>query len=512
MEPQDAKFEKRWAAAREKFDGLCHRLESEEALDMTHSGIESLLRVDGDEILRLLFQDHLTLRAERETPPAEPVVGRDGVARTHLRRQGRPLETIFGTVGVSRLGHGQRGVTSLHPLDAELNLPVERYSLGVRRRVAEGAAVGSFDAAVETLAATTAASVPKRQAEELARRAACDFEAFYDARPEWPDKPGELLVLSLDGKGVVMRLEDLLPATRKKAEATRHKRMKRLSPGEKRNSKRIATVAAVYTIEKHVRTPVEVASPKPGERKPAPRPVGKRVWASIERPIEQVVSEMFDEAFRQDPLGQKVWVCLTDGNKTQIRLMKERAAAFGGKLVIVLDVIHVLEYLWKAASAFHKASTPGAEAWVTERLLRVLKGESSLVAAGMRRAATKRGLSAKDRAPVDKCAGYMLKLRDHLRYDQYLKHGFPIATGVIEGACRHLIKDRMDVTGARWSKAGAEAVLKLRALKCSGDFDAYWTFHEARELERNHTSHYANILPFKRPDHLQSEELRRCPA
>ncbi len=305
MEPQERTLEKRWTAPRAKFEALCHRLESDEALGMSHSGVESVLDVDGKEILRLLFQDHLALRAERETPPSTALVGRDSIARTYRRRHCRPLETLFGTVEVSRLGHGQRGMESLHPLDGELNLPVERYSFGAHRRVAEAAAMGSFDAAVATLSATTAASVPKRQAEELARRAAHDFEAFYEAKAEIADKPGALVVMSLDGKGVVMRVEDLKAATRKKAQATKHKRMKRLSPGEKRNSKRIATVAAVYTIDKHPRTPREVAVPTPGERKPAPRPVGKRVWASLERPIEQVVVEMFEEAFRQDPAGKK---------------------------------------------------------------------------------------------------------------------------------------------------------------------------------------------------------------
>lgn len=230
MEPQEATDEKRWATAQRKFDALCRRLESNEARGMTHSAAESALKVDGDEILRLLLQEYLALRAERETPPSTALVGRDGVARTHLRRHSRPLETIFGTVEVTRIGHGQRGVASLHPLDAELNLPVERYSFGVRRRVAEAAAMGSFDAAVATLSAATAASVPKRQAEELARRAAHDFEAFYEAKAEIADKPGALVVMSLDGKGVVMRVQDLKAATRKKAQATKHKRLKRLTP------------------------------------------------------------------------------------------------------------------------------------------------------------------------------------------------------------------------------------------------------------------------------------------
>ena len=145
------------------------------------------------------------------------------------------------------------------------------------------------------------------------------------------------------------------------------------------------------------------------------------------------------------------------------------------------------------------------EAWVGERLLAVLEGRASLVAAGMRRSATRRELSAEERKPVDVCARYLLKHKAYLRYHEYLAAGLPIATGVIEGACRHLIKDRMDVTGARWSLAGAEAVLRLRALRASGDFDEYWRFHEQQEYQRNHAARYADgkVVP------LQNRHLRR---
>ena len=131
-----------------------------------------------------------------------------------------------------------------------------------------------------------------------------------------------------------------------------------------------------------------------------------------------------------------------------------------------------------------------------ERLLALLYGKASDVAAGMRRSATLRGLTARQRKPVDTCARYLCKYARFMRYDEYLARGLPIATGVIEGACRHLIKDRMDLTGARWGLESAEAILRLRSLRSSGDFDEYWAFHEQRELERNHLSRYAGrVLP-----------------
>jgi len=129
---------------------------------------------------------------------------------------------------------------------------------------------------------------------------------------------------------------------------------------------------------------------------------------------------------------------------------------------------------------------------VSRRLLEILRGHSSRVAGGIRRSATLRGLSLVEREAADKCCGYLLKYGPYLRYDPCLAAGTPIATGVIEGACRHLVKDRMELTGARWSLAGAEAVLRLRALRTSGDFDEYWQFHEVREYERNHVAQYAD--------------------
>ena len=159
---------------------------------------------------------------------------------------------------------------------------------------------------------------------------------------------------------------------------------------------------------------------------------------------------------------------------------------------MVLDIIHVIEYVWKAAHVFHRERSPDLEYWVWTRVQRILEGKASKVAAAMRRAATVAGLANDTRKPVDTCADYLLKYAPYLHYDRYLAAGYPIATGVIEGACRYLVRDRMELTGARWRLVGAEAVLKLRALRASGDFDAYWDFHDAREYERNHAQRYAD--------------------
>lgn len=293
---------------------------------------------------------------------------------------------------------------------------------------------------------------------------------------------------------------DLREPTRKKAaQGQAHKLAKRLSKGEKRNRKRMATVAAVYTVAPYVRTPEQVVRSLAPLHEPAPArpPVEhKRVWASLEKSPEEVLEEAFREGLRRDPGRQKRWVGLVDGNDTQLTLLEALSRKHKVELTIVLDVIHVSEYLWSASLAFHEEGSPQRERWVGERLHNVLRGKAAQVAAGMRRSATLRALPAKQREPVDEAARYLLNHQQYMRYDAYLAAGLPIGTGVIEGACRHLVCDRMD-RAARWSLKGAEAVLRLRALRSSGDFADYWSYHVAQEYQRNHVALYAdgNVVP-----------------
>jgi len=484
---------------RENFEHIVRYLDSGEARSMTHSELERELEKKGRELLRTLLEEHLAARGPGRCE--QPVEGADGVERHRVRIQQRGLESVFGTVTEQRAGYGQEGSESLHPRDAELNLPTERYSLELRRRVAEQAAKNSFDETLESIRKGTGAHVPKRQIEQLVQRAAQDFDAFYERRHEesaaWQHS-ASVLVMSVDGKGVVMRTEDLREQTRKAATARRHKMGTRLSKGEKRNAKRMATVAALYTMRPFVRRPEDLVAESSAARSqtPRPRPEQKRVWASIEKSPQQVIEALFEEARYRDPSHDKIWASLVDGNKSQIRLLRKMARKNGTDLTIIVDVIHVIEYLWDAGRAFHPKAGPELESWVQQRLVEILRGKAGFVAGGMRRSATRRDLSPEQRKPVDTCARYLLNHSPYLRYDRYLSQGLPIATGVIEGACRHLVKDRMAVTGARWSLAGAEAVLRLRALCSSHDFDQYWIFHEAREYQRNHQALYAGgIVP-----------------
>jgi hypothetical protein len=486
--------------ARELMKKLEDALTTPDAMHATHDEIERMVVSDGQKLLRALLQAHYDVRAAQEREVA--VNARDRAKRERLRSSIRKLETLVGEVEVQRLLYQGDGVECLAPLEGVLALPEEKYSHEVRRMAAEESAQGSFDEAVERIEKRTGAQVPKRQVEELTIRAAQDFDAYYADRlrePE-PETADHLVVLSFDDKGIATRHEDLREATRKAAEATPHTLHSRLAKGEKPNRKRMAKVATVYTLKKWPRTIADVlhglhdSKQRDAER---PRPVNKRVWASIEHAGQGVINDAFAEALRRDPERQRRWVVLVDGHRDQIRRVLRGAEKAGVEITIVLDIVHVLEYLWRAAYAFHPDGTADAEKWVEDRLLALLTGRSAgEIAKSLRGMIMRHGLDAKAARPVLKCANYLVKNARWLHYDRALADGLPIATGVIEGACRHLVQDRMGRTGARWSLVGAEAVLRMRALRASGDFDDYWLFHLAKEHERNHASRYVDgIVP-----------------
>jgi hypothetical protein len=214
--------------------------------------------------------------------------------------------------------------------------------------------------------------------------------------------------------------------------------------------------------------------------------------------MKAVVEAVIVEGLRRDPEHQAEWVALVDGDSTHIDSIAKAAKTCGVSVVIILDIMHVLAYLWKAAKALCDPEEPNAAQWVGDKIEQLLHGRVKSIVRSLRRGATVKGLSAKQREPLDPCDTSLANHASYLNYPHSLAKGYPIAMGVIEGACRYLVKDRMEITGARWGLEGGEAVLKLRALYLNGDFDAYWAFHEKQEYQRNHQAKFSEmpkILP-----------------
>ena len=258
-----------FAGSRERFETVLGWLGGEQAGTLEHSELEAHLQADARELFRQLYQDHLDLRAERE-PRIAVVADAEGVAHGSAEPgHTRGLATVFGPVQVTRIAYRARGQANLHPADGVLNLPEDRHSHGLRRLAAIEASRGSFDGAVEAIERGTGQQVGKRQVEELAQRSAADFDAFYSGRQPPAGSTSDVLVLSCDGKGVVMRPDALRAATAAAAATTSPKLATRLSKGEKRNRKRMAEVGTVYDATPTPRTPADILPATEQERREA---------------------------------------------------------------------------------------------------------------------------------------------------------------------------------------------------------------------------------------------------
>jgi hypothetical protein len=483
-----------FGAARGLFDALVEELGDPAADALTHHQLEERIALQGREVMRQMLQDHMDLRSIRE-PRQTEVTGSDRVTRRRIEAgHERALATVFGVVGVTRLAYRALGSSNLHPMDASLNLPVERASFGLRRLAAIEAVRGSFDDAKNAIERVTGTVIGKRQIEQLTERAAVDIEAYYRHHEPQPVPKQYLLVLSFDGKGIVMRPEHLREATVKAAEAKGGNAMKtRLASGEKNGRKRMAVLGAVYDAKPAVRTAADVIAEETEtgrERDPGPRASGKWLTGSVTDNAQTVISTAFDQAEQRDPRHERTWIVLLDGACAPIEQIKTEAAVRGVEIHIVCDLIHVLEYLWKAAWCFHENADPGAEAFVAAHARTILTHGPAPVIAELRSHAAEHDLTTAKSETIEKVCTYLENKSPYLDYATALASGWPIATGIIEGACRHLIKDRLDITGARWSLPGAEAVLKLRALISNGDFEPYFAWHLEREHQRNHQARY----------------------
>ena len=444
-----------------------------------------------------VLQHALDARAAAEVRLAG-VTGADEVARPRAVRGARTIVTVLGAVRVRRIGYraGVKGVRALFPADAVLNLPRRRYSWGLQQLAVLFTQAGSYQQARQFVRAATGVAIGKRQLEQITAEAAADAAGFEAALPR--EQGAGPLALSPDAKGVAM-LPGALRRRGAKAPAQRARNFgKRRGTGEK-GHKRMAQAGCVFdvAVPDQPRTPEQILARQPGQPPPqAPEAAGTWYTADITGGAAQTIAALFGQAGRRDPARARTWIALTDGDNHQIRQIQDQAAARGAAVTILIDFVHVQEYLQKAAWCFHAPRDPAIEAWVTAQELDILHGRAAQVIARIKALAAAhppRPGSEHDKI-IAKTLSYLQNKQPYLDYPRALASGWPIATGVIEGACRHLIGDRMGITGARWGIDGAQAILQLRAIAASGDLDDYWNHHIARERQRNHLSRYQHGL------------------
>lgn len=473
-----------FAEAEAEFAGIEEWLAGPAAAGLDHAGLEEELSVRGRELTRRLLQDHLNARAAAEQRLGQ-VTGPDGVVRRRAEPgHTRTLASVFGAVSVTRIAYRAPGAPSVHLADEQLNLPRGRHSSGVAKMAMAAVAGSSFAAVCAQVRARTGSVLAKRQCEELIRDAARDFGGFYATRRPPAGAPGDVLALSCDGKGIVVLPSQLRYRAGLSARNKVPKQDGRLSRGEVRHRKRMAETGAVFDITPVPRTTAQILRPGPSPK--APRAARKWITASVAGDAATVVASIFAEADRRDPDRKRAWIALVDGNTHQIARITAEAAARGITITIICDFIHVTEYLWRAAWCFFPEASPQAGPWVRAHAAAVLDGHAAAVAAAIRAAADDTALAPAQARAAARTAAYLDNKAPYLDYPQALTAGWPISSGVIEGTCRYLVNDRMDITGARWTIKTAEAVLQLRALHANGDLDAYWDYHLTQQHHRTY--------------------------
>jgi hypothetical protein len=412
------------------------------------------------------------------------------LAETHSR----PLTTIFGEFTLERTVYGshERQKIEAAPLDARLQLPESKFSHLVQswdQLLTTEQPYGNVSRVFETI-------FELRQhvdsLERTSRRMSRDAEAFCWSRPVPPAcEEGEILVGSADCKGVPIRhAADAAPV-----------RDHEHRPGPKPDRKRMSTVGTVYSVDRFVRTPEEVLEalfhnpeePRPDTLPERPRPQHKWAYARLDsdpKNPEAVNGQAatfgwLDEQLRRRLARRRkpvVVISLMDGQDS-LWTMKARTQS-DIDTVEILDLLHVTSRIWKAGRLFHPRNDMAAEKFVHEQTARVLRGEVRTVIHSLRARATRRGLSNATKSSLEVISKYFYKNRERMRYDQYLQKGYPIASGVIEGACRHVVKDRLERTGMSWTRPGAQAVLNLRAIATCDQWDEFDTYRIEQETAR----------------------------
>jgi hypothetical protein len=439
--------------------GLWQRL-----LQMGHACLEQFLRLQGNGDMG----ESVTLPTGEQLQRLEDL---------HERR----YVSIFGEFLLQRVVYGTREGQKLDfvPLDNRLQLPESVFSYVLQDWDQSLCVEEAFRQASATLWRILDLKQSVDSLEHMNQEMAQDATRFLLGQPA-PQEEGEIVVLSADGKGIVMRRQADDPSP--KAHRTK---------GDKASQKRMATVATVYTVDRYGRTPEQVVSalfrdaPEPTADRPKPQ--HKEVWASLPRDdqpgsgTEAVFAWMVGELFLRGRAADKPLVFVSDGQES---LWAARQDWLPERAVDILDLLHVTPRLWKAAQVFHREGSPEAEDFVRERLLRVLQGKAAGVIRGLREMATKRGLHGSKKKTITTVCAYLEANLERMRYDEYLQAGYPIASGAVEGACRHLVKDRMERAGMHWTILGAQAMLDVRSIYVSELWDEYQEYRIARETDR----------------------------
>ncbi len=432
----------------------------------------------GQQLMQLFFTTHEKQEVHQEVYEVE------GIAYPYIGQRDRQYVSLFGEVPVWRACYWRKGLEGQFPLDDQLSLPQRSFSDLVQERVSELTVSMTYEEAITVFSKWLGWDLSKRSSEQLNADQADYVAAFYETRPV-PDTPTSdtILVVSADGKGIPMTRKDSPPP-----EARRGR-------GEKKTAKKDATVTALYTIAPYKRRSADIIRalvPGSAAESPAlpprPKPTNKQVFGTLNGQkvaFEQLTRQV--ERRRSDQINQHV--ALTDGN----RGLKNRVQQDLPEFTLIVDIIHVTEYLWEAANTLLGETHPLREVWMQDALRCLLEDELNRLLNHLNYQLP--GLSKRKQAVLKKVMNYLRNNREYMHYQDYLAQGYPIGTGVIEGACRHLVKDRFERAGMRWSKLGAQVMLNLRAVYLNGHWDDFQRFRRRRAHQQRYGSLHPDVVP-----------------
>jgi hypothetical protein len=441
------------------------------------------------------------IKQQDEELPRPKVIEQEGKKLRRLpKRRTRKYVSAFGPTPFRRDVYATRETQrqEVVPLDAKLGMPEGNTSYLLQKWSGTKCVKESYDQSRATLLEILGFAPSVNCLEDMVARAADYAEVYFDEQePVDPTTEEQILVATSDCKGVPMRRIDA-PRTKRGDDVSRPKR-KRLKKGEKNGQKRMACVGGVYSVAAFRRTAEEVLDEILRKEKQQQRPAPKntRLRAVLTREVDGkkvnakdvIFDWLAEEGWQRDPQECRTVVAIMDG-ETKLRDLQELKIS---RAVGILDIWHVTEYLWKLAYCFHPEGSDETEAFVETYLRKLLEGKVRRVIGGIRQMTTKRGLSKSKEAKVEQYLHYFADRCEYMKYDEYLAAGYPIGSGVVEGACRHLVKDRMEQTGMRWRIEGAQAILSLRAIYVNGDWDAFHTLRIQAEQHKLHP--YKRRLP-----------------
>lgn len=455
--------------------------------DRIERGLFKLLISLGAKLLALFF----VMRSQACS--RETLQTAEGQALYYQRDTKRDYVSIFGKLAVWRPYFYKTGVGGQSPLDAELSLGEDCYS-DLVREVCEYLGVYSvYHKTTDILERLLGLRLSTRVVEDTIAEDAAEVNAYYAQKlPPSPADEAEILVIQADGKGVPMILE--APAEPKV----------RLGKGEKRGHKKEAVVTTVYTITAAPRTPEEVvasffdqnqgeAMPEAAAQRSSPQ--NKHVWATLEGK-DTALSRLAKQVVLRRGSHIRHTVALCDGCEA----LQSRIALHFPDFTQVLDFIHADEYLWDVANSLLGETDSQRTEWMADQTLHMLSGHTQQLIADFRQLAQDTHTTSAQREQLHKAANYFERNLPYMDYPTYLARGWPIASGVIEGACRHFVKDRCELSGMRWNQDGAENLLRLRAVAENDDWDAY---HDFRKRHR-HARLYASPCPNQTATELQA--------